>query len=69
MPRASLLPRSFLLRCWQERSNDNSGVVEPLLWRFSLREVIETPQEHSFNSPDQLLDFLLARLREDTLGE
>ena len=53
--------RSFLLRCWQERSQD---ATETLSWRFSLREVAEIPQEQSFSGAEQLIDFLLAKLGE-----
>lgn len=65
MPRVEPNPmpyRSFLLRCWQARSTDGS---ETIGWRFSLREVAETPQEQSFSSAEQLIDFLLAKLGEE----
>lgn len=73
MPNASLPPpqnqstththRSFLLRCWRE-----GHVGQQRNWRFSVREVKETPQEYHFNSPGELLDFLLAMLGDERKG-
>ena len=57
--------RSFLLRCWQAHTHDD---LETMHWHFSLREVAETPQEQSFSTLGQLLDFLLAKLREEESG-
>ena len=54
--------RSFLLRCWREQPGAGD---ELLAWRFSLREVAENPQEQRFRSAEQLIDFLLAKLREE----
>jgi hypothetical protein len=51
--------RSFLLRCWQALTLDD---LETMHWHFSLREVAETPQEQSFSTLGQLLDFLMAKL-------
>ena len=65
MPKVEANPtpyRSFLLRCWQERS---PTVGETSGWRFSLREIAEIPQEQSFSSTAQLIDFLLAKLGEE----
>ena len=57
--------RSFLLRCWQARTHDD---LETMHWHFSLREVAETPQEQSFSTLGQLLDFLLAKLGKEESG-
>ena len=51
--------RSFLLRCWREQPSETEELPA---WRFSLREVAEIPQEQRFSSPEQLIDFLLAKL-------
>ncbi|MFT5196280.1 MAG: hypothetical protein ACI85U_003311 [Candidatus Promineifilaceae bacterium] len=61
-PRPSQSHKSFLLRCWQEADSAQDGAQ---VWRFSVREVRQEPQEHSFSTPGQLLDFLTHTLTEN----
>ena len=64
-PRSSQTRKSFLLRCWQEPNPDQEGKQ---VWRFSVREVSQSPQEHHFSTPGQLLDHLANALDKETEG-
>lgn len=58
-PKSGSAHRSFLLRCWREQGADQNGWWG---WRFSVREVMEQPQEYVLSTPGELLDFLLVEL-------
>lgn len=62
---AAFLPpqyHTYLLRCWQERSNQAEGVLK--VWRFSL-ENPHTGQRRGFASLEALLASLQTDLVED----
>jgi hypothetical protein len=53
--------RSFLLRCWHEQASEQEG---RWVWRFSVREVTEEPDEVILRSPGALVDFLIENLTD-----
>ena len=53
--------RSFLLRCWEERSPSLNDLA---IWRFSLEDS-RTGRRHGFAKLEALVTFLQQELAED----
>lgn len=58
--------QTYLLRCWQERSQQDEGLV--VVWRFSLEDP-RTGQRRGFASLEALLASLKTELSNDKEGE
>ena len=50
--------RTYLIRCWEERSRDTT---HPTVWRFSLEDP-HTSRRHGFPSLEDVVTFLRGEL-------
>jgi hypothetical protein len=55
----SLAVRAYLLRCWQEGT-----AGQDIVWRYSLKEVLDERRQRGFASLEEIFDFLAAQLNE-----
>ncbi len=57
--------RTYLIRCWEERSRD---LTAPTVWRFSLEDP-QTGQRRGFASLEKMMGFIRGELAGDQAKE
>jgi hypothetical protein len=60
----SLGVRADLLRCWQEGT-----AGEEIVWRFSLKDVLDERKLRGFANLEEIFDFLAAQLNESAASK